>query len=735
MNVLLVRFLIYLLFCLPLVSNAQKRETVKETLPNDKIDSLLQRAVVAISELEYNEAIDILKYSKELAIDINHTKRIGLTAGTLAKLYYQLNDFKKASTENKIAITAQSATQSTDLLGQSYITAAQLALMDANTQLGQESIENGLKALVRSDRSDLKAELYLLRADILSGSSKHQLALEDYDVAIEESTRANSGFLKVQALTNKSISLATLGRLEEAEAVILEVERILKNNQYETLHSDLYKTKNLIAAGRGNYREANNYLKLYQQTQDSLKNAGAYEISLPSIKNERLEAMTTRLAKDIQIEEDRSSRAMRLTVVLAILIFSILTLLILSLYKNNNLRAKANELLQAKNVELVIARDNAEKASMVKAQFLSTITHELRTPMYAVTGLTHLLLTENPTKEQKKHLDSLKFSGEYLLSLINNILDLNKLEANKVEMEETSFKIKKRIEDVLFALGKSARDKGNKIHLGFDQDIPEKLLGDPIMLSQILINLVGNAIKFTKDGDVWIRVQKKAQRDSTIKLYFEIEDNGEGISKKKQKTIFQNFTQGSVSINRKFGGTGLGLSIVKNLLDLLNSKIVLESTLGKGTLFKFDITYNLVKATPAGEDPAVLVYEIDYKSLENLHFLVVEDNKINQVITRKILEKNKISCETADNGEIAVEKARTENFDLILMDIHMPGISGIEATEQIRQFNKDIPILALTAVTIDENIDEFYAVGFNDIIPKPYKVEEFFQKIQNGLYG
>lgn len=733
MNVLLVRFLLIVLFSYPLMSTAQKRETVEESLTNDKIDSLLQRAVISVSDLEYEKAIDILKYSRDLAAKINHTKRIGLTSGTLAKLYYQLNDFDKARIENKRAIAAQMATRSIDLLGQSYITATQLAIASNNDSLAYKNITSGLNTLTKSPRTDLKAQLHLLKGNLLRKAQNDNEALVEFNASIKEALQSNSNFIKAQALTNKSASLATLGRLEEADETLLEIESLLEGKEYPTIKETLYQTKNLIAQGRGNYKEANDYLKLYYQSSATKPRLNTDGISLPVSKNERLEAMTSQLTKDIEQEQDRSSRAMRLTLVLSIALCSILALLTLSLYKNNNLRAKANELLQAKNVELVIARDNAEKASMVKAQFLSTITHELRTPMYAVTGLTHLLLSENPTEEQKKHLDSLKFSGEYLLSLINNILDLNKLEANKVEVEETAFSIKKRIEDVLFALGKSARDKGNKTHLEFDEDIPEELLGDPLMISQILINLVGNAIKFTRDGDVWIRVKKITQGDADIKLHFEIEDNGEGISKKKQKTIFQNFTQGSVAINRKFGGTGLGLSIVKNLLDLLNSKITLESTLGKGTLFKFDLKYNLTKSLPGEDNHNTIIYDIDYAALENRHILVVEDNKINQMITRKILEKNKMTCDTADNGEIAVDKARTEPYDLILMDIHMPGISGIEATEQIRKFNKEIPILALTAVTIDENIDEFYSVGFNDIIPKPYKVEEFFQKIQNGL--
>ncbi|AEE19757.1 hypothetical protein JM84_2983 [Dokdonia sp. Hel_I_63] len=733
MNLLLVRFLIALFLSYPVISIAQERENIEETLTNDKIDSLLKRAVIAVSDRNYNQAIDILKYSRDLATGIGHTKRIGLASGTLAKLYFQLNDYEKALVENERAIALQKETKSLDLLGQSYITATQLALIKKDTTTALTYIANGIVTLENSNRDDLKAQLHTLKGDILRDSESHLDAISSYNKSIEYAKNEKSDYLKTQALTNKALSLAQLRRLEEADETLLEVESLLSSNNYPSINSTLFKVKHLVAQGRGNYREANDYLTSYYQATDQNTLSTVSSVPLPTSESPELDEMVKRLEKTIEIEEDRNSRAMRLTLVLSIALCSILALLTLSLYKNNNLRAKANELLQAKNVELVIARDNAEKASMVKAQFLSTITHELRTPMYAVTGLTHLLLSENPTEDQKKHLDSLKFSGEYLLSLINNILDLNKLEANKVEVEETAFNIKKRIEDVLFALGKSARDKGNKLHIDFDPNIPTELLGDPLMISQVLINLVGNAIKFTRDGDVWVRVQKISQGESDIKLHFEIEDNGEGISKKKQKTIFQNFTQGSVAINRKFGGTGLGLSIVKNLLDLLNSEILLESTLGKGTTFKFDLNYNLIKTLPGEANANEIVYEIDYNALENRHILVVEDNKINQMITRKILEKNKITCETADNGEIAVEKARTEKFDLILMDIHMPGISGIEATEQIRLFDKDIPILALTAVTIDENIDEFHAVGFNDIIPKPYKVEEFFQKIYNGL--
>ncbi len=434
------------------------------------------------------------------------------------------------------------------------------------------------------------------------------------------------------------------------------------------------------------------------------------------------------------VTSEYTRKLTRITTILSIALITILSLLTLSLYKNNNLRAKANELLQQKNTELILAKEGAERASEAKVQFLSTITHELRTPLYAVTGLTHLLLEESPTPNQKEHLNSLKFSGEYLLSLINNILDLNKLEAKKVEVENTSFNLKKRINDVLIALSKSAQDKNNTLHYDFDTSIPEKLKGDSLKVSQVLINLVGNSIKFTQNGNIHIRVQKVRKPSlgkNKVLLNFQVQDDGVGVSDKKQKNIFENFTQGSIQINRKFGGTGLGLSIVKNLLNLMGSEIFLESTLGKGSRFYFDLEFDVYEEIEY--DYVEQSKKIDFGLMKGKEVLVVEDNKINQIITRKILEKNGMICDVADNGVSAIEKAKDKEFDLILMDIHMPGISGIETTKRIRKFDKETPVVALTAIALDDNLDKFYSNGFNDIISKPYKTEEFFFKLHRAF--
>lgn len=433
--------------------------------------------------------------------------------------------------------------------------------------------------------------------------------------------------------------------------------------------------------------------------------------------------------------QDRYFKLNKIASVMAVAMLLVLCLLSVVLYTNNRLRSKANRLLQQKNIELIAEKENAEKANRAKAEFLSTITHELRTPLYAVTGLTHLLIEEDPAETQMEHLDSLKFSGEYLLSLVNNILDFNKLEKGNVEVNSVVFSPVKRITDVVDALRSRASERGNKLEVHFDKSIPSKVKGDALKISQIIINLVGNAIKFTENGEVDVYVNKVKDVDSKkVLLYFEVADSGLGISKAKQENLFKGFNNESLRINTRYGGSGLGLSIVKRLLNLMEAQISVKSEVGKGSKFFFELPFDIY--VESSSDAVVnKVAEIDFSIMEGAKILIVEDNKINQLITKKILQKHGVTCSIADNGEIAVVKAKSFDFDLILMDIHMPGITGLEATKEIRKFDMRTPIIALTAVTLKDNLKEFYASGMTDVIPKPYKTDEFFLKIEKGLKG
>lgn len=524
---------------------------------------------------------------------------------------------------------------------------------------------------------------------------------------------------------------------DSAEYQLENVLQVAADNEYPKVLKDAHILTYKLLEEKGNYqqalfhfKQADSIIALYfnpdiLQSQEKASHENDLEM---------FEQTLTQMDQDIKEKEEVTNRS-KLTSVLSSALLIIISLLTISLYRNNQIKIKTNELLVKKNKELQVAKEDAEKAMKAKSQFLSTVSHELRTPLYAVTGLTHLLLEEDPKESQKTHLKSLKFSGEYLLDFINDILQINKIDANKVALENQPFDLRGSLEDVSHSLEQTARENNNRIDLDISPDIPKQLIGDSLKLSQIFLNLVGNALKFTNNGTVTLKAHTRELTDNTIKIHFEVIDEGIGISKEMQQTIFESFSQGSVQINRKYGGTGLGLTIVKSLLGLFNSEIDLESELGKGSRFFFDITFDLPEekeaVTEAEEQPAPapVLESADLDILNGLHILIVEDNKINQVITKKMLDKKDITCEIANDGYEAVDMAKSNTYDLILMDIHMPGISGLVATGQIREFDTHIPIIALTAISLDENTDDFFEAGCTDIITKPFKPDTFYHTI------
>ena len=723
-------------FCF-LITFAENRPQDQDEI-NANIEQFLSNAEKAINEVDFDEALNQLKTALDLSKSINHKRYIALSSSILAQLYYVRHDLDKAATELQRAVAIQRNIDDESGLAYSYVNYAKIFNSLNNYERSTDYLNLAEEIYSKLNNSEglgiVALNRGILALNTVKDPERARVLLREASERLEESPNDYEKSRLHYYMGRTQLALQNYGEAISQGEKGLAISR---NNDFGSMEMANTQLLSQTYEVTGEYGKALEHLHRSNAVRDSIYDLNKEALASDATARYGVDSMKNNLNEITKLyaESERSLKVNKLTTILSVALITILSLLTLSLYKNNNLRARANDLLQKKNSELVTAKENAEKASLAKAQFLSTITHELRTPLYAVTGLTHLLLEESPTENQKEHLNSLKFSGEYLLSLINNILDLNKLEAKKVEMLETSFNLRKRISDVLIALKNSAEDKNSRLHLDFEDNIPKKLKGDPLKISQILINLIGNAIKFTDAGDIWVRVKMLSQNGNKVLLKFEIEDNGEGISKEKQKAIFENFTQGSLQINRKFGGTGLGLSIVKNLLNLMNSEIYLESELGEGAIFYFELEFEALEPIMVSEN-AIRMEEPQEYSNDIMHhkkILIVEDNKINQMITRKILEKQKVICDVADNGTIAIEKAKNDKFDLILMDIHMPGISGIEATSAIRKFNSHIPIVALTAVTLDENLDEFYLNGFNDIIPKPYKTEEFFHKINKYL--
>lgn len=371
------------------------------------------------------------------------------------------------------------------------------------------------------------------------------------------------------------------------------------------------------------------------------------------------------------------------------------------------------------------ARLAAEKANQIKSDFLSMISHELRTPLNAISGSVYSLFQEDPTESQKSALDTINFAVDNLIIMINDLLDFQKIEAGKLTIEQNPMNLKDVIEQVIKGLTFQAKDTGNKLSLELSDGLDILVSGDKTRLSQVMNNLITNALKFTQEGNVDVKIELLGRIRNKMRVHFSVQDTGIGIAKEDQERIFNDFDQVKPSFSSKYGGTGLGLSITRRLLGLMGSQIRIESEVGKGSRFYFELELDLAKEkkAPASNHCKAV------RPLEGLHFLMAEDNEVNSLVLGKIIKKWGYTFNRVRNGREAVEAARKENYDCILMDIQMPEMDGFEATMEIKKFS-ETPIIALTAAAkleIGERIDECEFEGF---VSKPIDAHELLKKVK-----
>lgn len=378
-----------------------------------------------------------------------------------------------------------------------------------------------------------------------------------------------------------------------------------------------------------------------------------------------------------------------------------------------------------------LAKFKAEKASQAKADFLSTMSHEIRTPLNAVIGTTHLLLQEDPRADQVENLSTLRFSAENLLVLVNDILDFSKIEAGKIEFIDEDIDLRELLSVIRQTFGPSAEDKGLALEFSVEARVPDTVVTDGTRLNQVLMNLISNALKFTKNGKVKVEVDFLDFQDDKVSLEFSVTDTGIGIEKEKQKLIFDEFSQASSSTTREFGGSGLGLAIVKQLLALQGVEVQLESEQGRGSRFSFIQTFkNNPNALPVkvntGKQPSL-------KPFPAVKVLLVEDNQVNVIIASKFLKKWGLLVDLAENGQEALEMVTMNHYDLVLMDLQMPLMDGYTATKEIRKFDQKLPIIALTASALNDVRERVFSVGMNDFVTKPFNPTTLYQKIKKHL--
>jgi signal transduction histidine kinase/DNA-binding response OmpR family regulator len=479
----------------------------------------------------------------------------------------------------------------------------------------------------------------------------------------------------------------------------------------------------------GNYEKALEYTNKYYSLKDSLFSA-ENEKKLTGIqmqysfgkKADSLEAESAKkeIIANKEVRNQKNIRNSLLGGLLLVLIFAGFVFRSLSISRKQKIAIEEQ-------------KNRAERSEAFNKQFLANMSHEIRTPMNAVMGMTNLVLDTPLGDKQRAYLEGIKHSSDNLLHIINDILDISKIEAGKMELEQIDFSLSDHVAQVKQTLLHRAEEKGLQLIANIDDNIPDVLIGDPVRLNQVLINLTGNAIKFTEKGSVTIEVKKVNEG-----IKFSIIDTGIGIPKDKLQTVFENFSQANASDTRKYGGTGLGLSISRQLVGMMGGNIDIESEEGSGTTFSFTLHFEKGSAERLQQRLAA-EQQVDGSILDGLNILVVDDNEYNRIVTKDTLEsKSKANVTAVNSAKEAISLLKEKQFDVVLMDAQMPEMNGFEATRYIRDnFEapvKNIPIIALTASVLRTDLDKCRKAGMDSYIPKPFKATQLITGIAQVLH-
>lgn len=722
----LFSLLIIFFFCTTLVHSQENKKEKTE------IEELLNQAVHDFNDAKYDKALESSKQALINSFAIDDNSYIAQSYNTIGVVYNECSDTKKAIEFYEKALNYAKKTNKDKLFNWIY------GNLGSVYYFNNIDVEKGIsfykKALFYADKLKDSTEINYTRINIASAYFAIGMYKEgnEYIETIKDDLLANGNDdVKMSMNLLLGIFATNIDKRTEAEQYYATAERIAKENDFDSYLINIYE--NLVLHYK-HFKEPQKAQE-YKARLDSLSKIVYSEDKLDKLQKGaiqiELDEYKVQLERVEQANDNhqKSLKESKLIVILFIVILIILLLLLLTLYKSIKIREHANIELKRAYEEVLLAKEKAEEASQLKSQFVSTITHELRTPLYGVIGITNIILDEHKELANSPHLKSLKFSAKYLLALVNDILQINKIEEKRIVLENLIFNLADEITIIKNSVEYIADKNNDKLTIEIDTAIPEFLIGDKLRLSQIIMNLISNALKFTKNGEVSISADLKRTEGTTYFIEFKIKDTGIGIAKEHQSKVFDKFVQ----IERKeedYQGTGLGLSIVSKLVELFGSTIELQSEENIGTTFSFTIGFEY------DEDKSKEIInniEVDLSTSGLYNILVVEDNKINQVVTKKIIQSTNMSCTIVDDGYAAMVALDREVFDLILMDINMPLINGFETTRRIREKGITIPIIALTAFDKEEVTEEAISSGMNDIMVKPFEPSKLFQVISNQI--
>jgi signal transduction histidine kinase/ActR/RegA family two-component response regulator len=679
---------------------------------------------------KYPTALSYLLESQRLSEDLKlkDLSYVRINAA-LSGIHNQIGNYKEAEKYIDKSLQVAHSLKDTFALGSSYLGKSHLMLKlkdEAKAQLFIDSAMYVMKNVKHCEPCYNVAKTLNAAIKNLSGNYTEALAeLKEIEAFYNEEGKAQ----KPEPIFYTERARAYLGLKKYGDAIqTINAEQVAEKT-YNKEVSDNYEILSKAYEGLGDYKNALKHYRLHVQAEDTLANwRNSSEATRLELEYQfAQQQLQSELDFQAQMDKQKSTRNWILFLGISAL------LLALGLYSRLRFTSKTKKLLQQKNEIIEAEKEKAQASEKAKHQFLANMSHEIRTPMNAIKGMTDILIRRNPNEDQKEYLDGIKQSSDSLLVIINDILDISKIEAGKVELEQETFSVHELVNDVHTIMQFKAEEKGLRLL----KDIPSEELyvqGDSTRLRQIFINLIGNAIKFTEKGLVTTSL-KAEKAGEKLNLHFTVSDTGIGIEESNIDKIFESFEQAYSDTTRKFGGTGLGLSISKKLVELHGGKIWVESKKGKGSQFHFIIPY--AKAATKAEIVQTEEAQSNLSdALKGIRILLVEDNAFNIVVAQEELEDaiEGVYLEVAENGLIAVEKMKSSAFDIILMDIQMPVMNGFEATKAIRSFENekcDIPIIAMTANVLKEEVDLCYQAGMNDFIGKPFDTNELMHKIIN----
>ena len=633
----------------------------------------------------YSRAIEYFQLSLQKELSLNNVSKQGNVHNGLANAYYGLKDFDKAADEYQKSIYCFKSTGNIYYMAYAY---EGLAQMYDKINQSDSSIHYCREAL----------QIF-----------KEQESI--FDVVFESNLLARL--------------LKSAGQLDESEKILREILPLTYTEDLPHDRMGVFKLLSELKNEQHQFGDAYHYLNEYVALKDSLElDEKQSELAELAGKYE-----TEKRDKQIAIEQAENQKQKQVILMLtggAVLVFLVLMLLVFAYLQ----KRKSTRQLREKNLEVELARQKAEHSEQMKQQFLANMSHEIRTPMNAITGLSRLLLDEVKDSKAVEYLHAIHHSSENLNVVLNDILDLSKIESGKLKVEHVAFRLLDEVNTIAAIYQIKAREKQLNFQLLVEDNVPLFIKGDSARLAQVLNNLLNNAIKFTNSGMIALHVSVQSGNDATPDLQFEVKDSGVGIEKEKFGIIFDSFVQANLSDSRKYGGTGLGLTIAKNLTDLMGGTLTVESVVGSGSSFTVKIP--LIEAVESDilvQHRSKEVYDVE------LHIIVAEDNQYNYLVTSGTLQKYFPSAKLyrTHNGIEVIDLLNEDDYDLVLMDVQMPVMDGYEATRLIRKEGRNIPVIGLTASVIRTDLDRCIEAGMNDYVMKPFKENELVTAIVTQL--